>query len=873
MRYIVVALTFVFILGGCREQTSETISPLQLRSVYLDNRGIIRWSDNNEEVALFGANYCLPSASDYRAAGYISDNRKKMVDQDMAHFARMGWDGLRLALWGDWENCDSLGNLVVNDHLDVMDYLIFKARERGIYMLFTPIHTYNSMWPDGLGDTTAKGFSAHYKKIGLGTDPDAIAAQVNYITQILNHVNPYTGIALKDEPAILFIEMINEPEHHSEDISGSIGYINRLAEAVRSTGCNKILFYNYSQDKKIGPALKGSEVQGASFGWYPSGLVSGVTQTGNYLRTADDYPPMLDSGISNMPRIVYEFDTPDMYNGYMYPAIARTFRSVGTQFAAMFSYDMLATAPYNLGWQTHFLNMVYSPNKAVSAIIAGEVMKNLPMWQTYGDYPDNTSFGPFRVSYEENLCEMVTADKFMYSGNTETSPPQPDSLLKIVGCGSSSVVMYEGKGIYFLDKINEGTWRLEVYPDAIIVNDPFRRPGKDKIVSRLIYRVWPMTIKLPGLGDDFNVHPINKGNTFKTETHKGKFNIYPGVYILDKNVQLDKAVLPKSINHVGIDEFICNEAERLPLQVKIHADNEYLSGYPVVIEADVIDQKPPGEVMLYVRGIGNRVRPYQYYSMEHTEGYTCRASIGPGKLPGGWFEYAVVVKTGESLITFPSEVEGSPDKWGFTGNKFRKSRIISPEIPLPLLNPEKDIDKLAFTRIGDSIRHGIYEMVPSDVNGQAVYRLYLPLSLDRTLDDYTLSVTVKDRINARKESVLSAKALKINARGNPGPFNAYIMLVEADGTSWSKKIEFSAKWKDIIVPVDKLEISRGVKLPQGFPERWNYWIEPASGRGGPDDHIQMDKVERLQISLRPSGNTIPETDPWIEVGSVVVMFK
>ena len=68
---------------------------------------------------------------------------------------------------------------------------------------------------------------------------------------------------------------------------------------------------------------------------------------------------------------------------------------------------------------------------------------------------------------------MVTADNYMYSNNTGTIPPQTDSLVKIVGCGSSPLVKYEGKGIYFLDKIREGIWRLEVYPDAVI--DSFLR--------------------------------------------------------------------------------------------------------------------------------------------------------------------------------------------------------------------------------------------------------------------------------------------------------------------------------------------------------------------------------------------------------------
>ena len=87
-------------------------------------------------------NYVLPTASDYRAAGYLHADRKRMIDEDMAQFARMGWDGLRLTFWGDWEASDSAGNLIANDHLDLLDYLIARARERGIYMLFSPIQLY-----------------------------------------------------------------------------------------------------------------------------------------------------------------------------------------------------------------------------------------------------------------------------------------------------------------------------------------------------------------------------------------------------------------------------------------------------------------------------------------------------------------------------------------------------------------------------------------------------------------------------------------------------------------------------------------------------------------------------------------------------------
>ncbi|HYX06282.1 MAG TPA: hypothetical protein VE912_06070 [Bacteroidales bacterium] len=327
--------------------------------VYVDEQGMIRWVKDDAEVALFGANYSLPSSSDYRAAGYVTNDRKSLIDQDMAHFARMGWNGMRICIWGDWENTDKQGNLLQNDHLDLVDYLIYRAKQRGVFILLTPITTYNALWPDAMGDTAmVNGFSKYYKKSELGTNPQAIAAQVNYIRQLLNHVNPYTGIALKNEPDILFVEMINEPWHHSKDVQGSVDYINALVDAVRSTGCQKLTFHNLSQDFNMAVPISQSKVDGCTFAWYPSGLNSGFTLHGNYLRTVDHYPDTTFPAVKNKPRIVYEFDMPDVMSGYHYPAMVRTFRTFGVQFAAMFSYDMLKTAPWNLGWQTHCLNLV-----------------------------------------------------------------------------------------------------------------------------------------------------------------------------------------------------------------------------------------------------------------------------------------------------------------------------------------------------------------------------------------------------------------------------------------------------------------------------------------------------------------------------------
>src|SRR5213596_1003678 len=498
----VVVLGLAALSGAARAQRAAN------RAIFLDNQGVVRWRDDKQEVTLFGANYVLPTASDYRAAGYLHADRKKMIDEDMAQFARMGWDGLRLTFWGDWEASDSAGNLIANDHLDLQDYLIARARERGIYMLFSPIQLYSSNWPDALQrDAATPGFGRRFGKARMGTDRAAIAAQVNYLRQILDHVNPYTGVALKDEPAILFIELVNEPWHHPEDLEGSIRYIDALTDAVRSTGCRKLIFYNLSQDFRIATAIRRSRAQGVTFGWYPTGLNSGHELTGNYLRSVDSFPAM-GGELARLPRIVYEFDSPDLRTGTMYPAMARTMRSVGAQFAAMFAYDMLGTASRNLGWQTHYLNLVYTPRKAMSAIIAAEAMRRLPRLQSYGPYPQNTRFGDFHISYDGDLGELVARDAFMYTNSTSATPPDPPALRHIAGYGSSSTVTYQGAGVYFLDKVGSGVWRLEVYPDAVPVRDPFEPPSADKIVTRAISRAWPMTIMLAELGASFSVQPI-----------------------------------------------------------------------------------------------------------------------------------------------------------------------------------------------------------------------------------------------------------------------------------------------------------------------------------------------------------------------------
>lgn len=64
-------------------------------------------------------------------------------------------------------------------------------------------------------------------------------------------------------------------------------------------------------------------------------------------------------------------------------------------------------------------------------------------------------------------------------------------------------IRYEGTGAYFMDCLEPGVWRLEVMPDAVVVNDPFAKPSLDKEVVTIAYGAWDMALQVPDLGMEF----------------------------------------------------------------------------------------------------------------------------------------------------------------------------------------------------------------------------------------------------------------------------------------------------------------------------------------------------------------------------------
>ncbi|MBW3637644.1 MAG: hypothetical protein KY445_14460 [Armatimonadetes bacterium] len=538
---------------------------------------------------------------------------------------------------------------------------------------------------------------------------------------------------------------------------------------------------------------------------------------------------------------------PDTLESCYYPAMARTFRAVGAQFAAMFSYDMLATAPFNLGWQVHFLNLVTTPRKAVSALIAAQVMKRVGRGESLGSYPANTHFGNFRVSYEEDRSELNAPDAFLYSNTTQTVPVSPSALRQIAGCGSSSLVSYEGQGAYFLDKIEDGLWRLELYPDAVLLSDPFLAPRADKPVVRLLSRSWSMQIQLEELGAEFHIEPLNAAAP-PAQAKNGQFEAIPGVFMLRAASKTTPISLPDRLGNIGLREFVCPPCPDGVVDVLVSRPPEYVAHRAATFEVQVVSEAAPRTVTLWVRPEGDTVACR--FAMKPADGYAYRASVPADVMHKGTLAYWFEIQ-GETELRHPADRGETP--------AFVTVPVVEANAELRLFNAQNDSSRLDLSRAALRLSN---DAAPH-------FRFHLPSG--DVPEDVTASLFIGERIAARSEAVRGAKFLMVRAKTETEKAVLHLTLVEKDGSAWSAALEVSPSHAEIIVPLSQLKPAKWAILPQGYPGEWNYWVQSTRKRG----KMRLENIERVQFSLRKAdyqGSGLLEAASGCGVESLSLVF-
>ena len=511
--------------------------------------GILRYEDDTE-VVLWGNNFQPNLYWEYKfrmehlGLPMTQETMQTMCDDGFKDLAIMGCDLIRCHLTpADFTDAD--GNLVETLWLDMLGYMVAKARENKVYVYITFM---NQMEYTFLEDS----FVPKYTREQWIFNPDCVAKTQNMIRQLLNWTNPYSGLKLKDDKAIAVWGLVNEPEYSTfsqmkddpeqkalfcswvekEDAAfndlhyacyryGVVNtYIDSMHDLLRAEGAEQPVVWNCNWPRMIDgrrdvfQAIAESKADAVSFCLYP-----GQDDVGDpFMEHAKDmsdknYLPFLkfcfedyyhlgwvrDPQFAGKAKLVYEFET--MYNeksSHLHPAMAKLFRALGVQMATMWThcFNIYST---HMGC-SHNLNLKTTPKKAASYMIAGQVFRHFPRgfeYKTESDVQDVSD--PFALSYEHDLSIMSTPDLFIYTGDVSWCPLDVSALpSRIVGYGLSPLVSYEGQGLYIID-VEARRVRVQLYPHARSIRDAWQWLADGELVTELDEKTAvPFELRIPG---------------------------------------------------------------------------------------------------------------------------------------------------------------------------------------------------------------------------------------------------------------------------------------------------------------------------------------------------------------------------------------
>lgn len=815
--------------------------------IYVDKSGVMRYTADNTEASFFGVNYTLPFAHGYRMHKRLGIDHEKAINTDVSHMRRLGLNAFRVHVW-DTEITDSAGNLLNNEHLRLYDFLVAQLEKYGIKVFLTPLAYWGNGYPEP-DEKTGSFASIINNKQKVLTEEWAIKAQENYLRQLLQHKNPYTGKRYGDDQNVIALEINNEP-HHTGSKDKVKEYISRMVKAVRSAGWTKPVFYNISESPVYADVVANSDIQGVTFQWYPTGLVANRSLKGNYLPHVDNYRiPFRDTvpAFRNKALMVYEFDAADIAGSYMYPAMARSFRTAGFQWATQFAYDPIYTAHFNTEYQTHYLNLQYTPSKAISLLIAAKVFQKLPRLKSYGAYPQDTLFDVFRVSYQQDLSEMNDVKEFYYSNSTTTQPKNAALLEHIAGVGSSSVVQYEGTGAYFIDKQKEDPsypWILDVMPDVVSFSDPFERTSPKKDVKVLHPAERKMKIMLPVLKEAFTIVPIGKGDQVSIRAENGTVTVSPGRYFLYPEGQVHSIVKEDRI------ELIPDKPAKV--LVRHEPSSEVTALQPLQIKMMISGIDSGDKLSLETR---NSMNLWKTVDVKKESAYQFSATIPTDMMLPGIVNYRVMIETksGEH-ITFPGGYKGYPYTWDNQHiNESWSTYVINAGSPLRIFDPVRDREKLMVYNpdwrnnlIGYSVATNRKHLVQ-----------WMRMSKDATEQLLAWQHFVGDLLNNRITEVSDLHNLALRGKSLTGKTTVRITLIDKLGNSYGADVELEERTKDVSIPVSAFTWSETLLLPSAYPR-----FMPKTFMAASAPALRFANVEKVEVRIL---NKTPETDHGVEI--------
>jgi len=845
-------------LAAALFSAAATANPVSVKD------GVMQWQDGSE-VALFGVNYSAPFAFGYRSIERLGVDHRAAIDMDVDHIARLGLDAYRVHLW-DRLLADKDGNLQDNIHLQLFDYLLLRLKEKGIKVIITPIGWWGSGYPEP--DPVEYGFSTFYSKSQMNQSAEAIKAQKNYLTQLFKHVNPLTGKSYQQDDNIIAFEIFNEPKHEIK-AAQSAAYIEELIATIRAAGVTKPLFYNTSEqgdDQPFATALCKSSIDGVAYQWYPTGLVKGSVINANMLPAVAHYtnPFAGISECSTKAKMVYEFDAADVASSVMYPAMARSFREAGFQWATQFAYDAAAVAHTNAEYNTHHLNLLYTPSKAISLKIAAEVFRSQKRAEKVADYPASNSFAGVELDYQQNLAVLNRPSQLFYSNSTSAEPVAKNQLTQIAGVGSSKVAQYSGSGAYFLDKVADGVWRLEVFPDLLSLQDPYQNSSLKREAGRLYAAAQHLKLDLADLGKSYSLKGINTGNSLQALARNGEVRVQPGVYLLTA-----KAALAEQYSSKVETDFYLPKPQSTELALVHQAQRQIAVGDKFSFKVQLAALSKPEKVELMLRYMGDQ--KFSAFEMQQIEGQSGAYQLA---LPKDWtrsglLEYGFTVTRSGQAVTFPGAAAGSALDWDFVNKAPYWTMLLQPKnSPVPLFDATADRQNTLYPKDATVTQRYITgDMGQGLVLQLGVDSLKEPKSAALLKTTLSLDNSLLQRDLAKYDTV----AIKIRAVKQPEKLQ--FALLDQHGLAYGVDLSVSTDWQYLLVPLAKL--SRvDTLLTQAYPVFLPQALVVEQA-GTWSDEQKLKLIQGLQLKFKQEAYSASELPGWhgVELAEVSLIQR
>ncbi len=375
---------------------------------------------------------------------------------------------------------------------------------------------------------------------------------------------------------------------------------------------------------------------------------------------------------------------------------------------------------------------------------------------------------------------MNSDEEFYYTNSTSTQPQNISKLKHIAGIGSSPVVQYEGTGAYFLDKIEDGMWRLEVMPDAISIRDPFERASPKKEVVRIRVRPNIIKINLPGIQNTFSVP-------------RGK-------YLIKKK---------------GIDTL--TELEEFPtshstdeLFVVHHPFNEVTLNKTFTISATIAAIDTADKVSVELRPPTGRWRTLP---MQRSNAYEYKSDVPVDMIKPGIISYRILIrKKNDDAYTFPGGFKGNPFAWDEYRNETWQTFVATDNGPLELFNPTTDRTKIIL--YNPDWRNNTIEYITSNKPKQLV----LKATMNKPVTGQFLGwqYFFGDNISGRKSELSSFSKLVVKARSQQ-EMKAKITIITTDADAFAATISLTKDWKEVEIPLNSFQKDSFLLLPRPYP--------------------------------------------------------